>query len=175
MSIGSFRTLILHQDLVEAIAQSSLTGVRFHETTPIEGKVNQYLSQPAPKYYIVEATGDSEFIPLPEEFKILECICELEHLNFGSLKSPLIIKKNTWNGSDFFKLTNFYNYAYMTFVTKNVVDLIVEKGWENEFWLGDPILPGIFNRDFSEGWYERTLADLQKKFPNYRVLDDEKS
>ena len=174
MAIGSFCTLMLHQDLVEAIGRSSLTGVRFHETPPIEGKVNDYLPL-APKYYVVEAIGKTEFVPSPEEFQTLDCICQMDRLKFSPLNSPIVINKKTWAESDFFKVTNYFNYKYMTFITKNVIDLLIENDWINEFSIGDDILPGRRIMDFSEGWHERTLLELQEKFPNYRVMDDENS
>ena len=174
MVIGSLYTLMFHQDLVTAIMKSSITGVHFHEALPIEGKVNDYLP-PAPKYYVVEAVGNAEFILSPKDFKTLDCICKLDRLELGPLNSPLVLNKKSWDGSDFFKITNYYNYAYMTFVTKDVIDLLIENDWINEFSVGDDILPGRRIMDFSEGWYERTLLELQEKFPNYRVMDDEKS
>ena len=174
MSISSLYTLMLHQDLVEAIERSSLTGVCFHKTPPIEGKVNDYLP-PTPMYYVVEAVGKAKFFPSPEDFKTLDCICKLEALHFGAIQSPLAIKNKSWDGSDFFKTTNHFGYVCMTFVTKNVIDLLIENNWIDEFSIGDHILPGIQVKDFSKGWYERTLLELQDKFPNYRVMDDEKS
>ena len=172
MAIGSLYTLMLHQDLVEIISKSTLAGIRFHETPPIEGKVNDYLPS-APKYYVVEPTGNAEFIPSPEDFRNLDCICKLDRLELGPVNSPLVIKKRTWNGADFFKVTNYFNYDHMIFVTKNVIDLLIENDWVSEFSIGDHILPGKKVKDFSEGWYERTLLELQDEFPNYRVMDDE--
>ena len=173
MGIGSFHVLMLHQDLVEAIMKSSLRGVRFYEVPPIDGKVNDYLP-PAPKYYVVEPTGHTEFIPSHEDFKTLDCICKLDRLKLGPVGAPLVINERTWDGSDFFKLTNYHNYAFMLFVTKDFIDLLIENDWVNDFSIGDHILPGIKVKDFSGGWYERTLLELQEKFPNYRVMDDEK-
>jgi hypothetical protein len=168
MSIGSFKSLLLHEDVVAKLAVE-IEGVNFHRVMSISGKILDTLKNP-PVYYKVEPLGYKESILSPDEFSFSECACGLQisQKTFGEFRAPFKLKKVLQVGEDFFKIKHF---EFWVCVTKKVIDVLVRNNWTEDFRIGERALPGIKITEFGETWYEDALQQLKISFPESIILE----
>lgn len=167
MSLRSFRSLLLHEEVVNELVKNNITGANFHKIARIEGKILHDLPPP-PNYYMVEPLKLFDFDPSLDEFEILDCGCGAQQKVFGDFKNPFQLKENSWDGSDIFSINNI-NYRSWVCVSKNVVDVLLKNEWKSQFWVGSSAFPGITIKDFSDTCYEDTLKQLRITFADSTI------
>lgn len=166
MGVGSDESLLLHEDVVNEFIKEGLTGVRFHQITQILGKVLETLPSPPPKYYKAEAVSKAEFIPSPEDFVFLDCVCKLTIKEVRDYKKPFVVNHESYDGSDFFSI-NHYNFWIC--VNRKVVDVLIKNDWAKDFGIGATAFPGSRVTDFGPTWYEDTIARVKTMFPDATI------
>lgn len=166
-SIGSLKSLLLREDVVGRLIEKKVSGVQFHKILGVVGDVLNTLPTP-PSYYKVEPLGFMDFFPSLEKFEILSCTCGIRSKYAGDWKAPFEININTTTQDDFLKLRY---YAFWVSVTKQVVDILVENDWTNDFKIGDLALPGMRITEFGPDWFEYTLKRLRNSFPDTMILE----
>jgi hypothetical protein len=167
MTIGSSRSVLLHENIVSKLTEKNVSGVKFHPISGIVGEVLNRLPS-APTYYKVEPLGFLDFFPSLEKFEILSCVCEMRPRYAGDWKEPFEIKMDSSIPGDFL---NLRYYSSWVCVTKPVINVLVENNWVDDFQIGDLALPGMRIRDFGETWYEDALKQLRCSFPKSIILE----
>jgi hypothetical protein len=168
MSLGSFHSLLLHENVVSAFRANDIQGANFHQIAGIQGRILDTLPPP-PKYYKIEPLINTNFFPSLEEFDLTECQCGIipKQRVFGEYKAPFEIDESLILGKDIFSLLPG---GFWICVSKKVIDLLVKNQWTEEFEIGGRALPGIRVREFGLNWYEITLKHLRSSFPNSRIV-----
>lgn len=169
MSLGSFQSILLHEDVVNEFEANKIQGVKYHPIAGIEGKV-LYDLPPPPIYYKVEPLKNTNFFPSLEEFDLIDCTCGVvpQQKVFGDYKSPFQIDENLIRGQDFFSVLPG---GFWTCVNRKIINLLIQNQWTDEFEIGSRALPGTRIREFGARWYEDTLLKLKTCFPSTIIPD----
>ena len=169
LSLGSFKSLLLHENVVNEFKIKKVRGVKFHQIAGIQGNVLNTLPCP-PNYYKVEPLINTHFYPSVEEFELIECECGIlpQQKVFGDYKSPFEINQNLIQDQDLFSILPG---GFWVCTKKSVIDILVENKWTDDFEIGSRALPGMRIRDFGPAWYEDTLKQLKTSFPDSTILE----
>lgn len=169
MSLCSFKSLLLHENVVEKLKERHIQGVKFHLVAGIHGKVLDSLSSP-PNYYKVEALRAIDFFPSTDEFDIITCDCGIfpKQKIFGEFKAPFKIDESLLSNVDVFTILPG---SFWSCVSKAFVEVLIENQWTLEFRIGSRAFPGIQVKEFGANWYDETLSNLRLLFPNFMNLE----
>jgi hypothetical protein len=169
LSLSSFNSLLLHEDVVRKLEESHIKGAKFHLVAGIHGKVLDNLPS-APSYYKVEALRAIEFSPSPEEFDMITCDCGIfpRQKIFGEYKEPFKIDKSLLRDIDVFSILPG---GFWTCVSKAFVDVLIENQWTQEFRIGSRAFPGMQIKEFGVNWHQETLNNLELLFPDFMFLE----
>ena len=169
LSLGSFQSLLLHENVVNEFIINNIQGVKFHQIAGIQGNVLNTLPCP-PTYYKVEPLINTCFYPPAEEFELIECECGIfaQQKIIGDYKSPFEINQKIIQNHDLFSIVPG---GFWVCAKKSVIDVLVQNKWTDDFEIGSRALPGMRIRDFGSTWYEDTLKQLRTSFPDSTIFE----
>jgi len=169
--------LILHERVCAILAKEKFTGFKIHPIEITEVKSKKLVAVPIPRYYFVEITGrvDIDINELDDEGGSICPVCLARNASEGNpyrWKAKRIVPKlETWDGSDFIKLSNLRSGR--NFCSRRFVELAHAYKWTN-FVFGES-LPGVglwekapqFGLSyFDPEWFAKLGERVRAKYPD---------
>lgn len=170
---------IFHERVVDAMAGANLTGYIAHPAEIVEIDNEAVAVLPVPKYYVIEITGRVDIDPneLDEHGGGICPLCFARNPKPGPHRwqeKRLVPKLETWDGSDFVKIRNWYTLH--SYCTKPFVDLAHKYQWTHfQFGSGLPGVGAMLEEEKSpedrisyndSAWYEKIVARVMERHPD---------